>query len=93
MVYSSVPENPSGSVLQPVQNPYDKEQKIVEANEVLFSQPLANKSPPKVSFNRIEKRYAYYNLEAYDTGNYLKILKIFRFSLNSFFTAKNESNY
>lgn len=63
-------ENSPNSVLQPVSNPYDKEQKIIEANEALSSEPLANKSPQKVTFSKIERRYSYNSEDPGETGKY-----------------------
>lgn len=51
--------NPSGSVLQPAFNPYNKQRKIAEANETLFSEEVVPKSPQRVKFDKVEKRICY----------------------------------
>ncbi|KAG8285288.1 hypothetical protein J6590_083384 [Homalodisca vitripennis] len=51
--------NPSGSVLQPASNPYNKQRKIAEANESLFAEEVIAKSPKRVKFNKVEKRICY----------------------------------
>lgn len=55
----TVTVNPSGSVLQPANNPYNKQIKIAEANKDLFSEEVTPKIPERVKFNKIEKRYCY----------------------------------
>ncbi|XP_046677417.1 uncharacterized protein LOC124365479 [Homalodisca vitripennis] len=55
----TVTVNPSGSVLQPASNPYNKQRKIAEANESLFAEEVIAKSPKRVKFNKVEKRICY----------------------------------